>query len=161
MGIYTDWFLASVDDASALGQAEDPFQGPWPHLGLKGITQTDVAALASILTDSCDDLLQLDALYESPGVIAANRVLATLTDEERAAADEVELEGVIVTQVPPALVEALASLDARHWPTVAAGWAELVEVVDAAELEEHLAEMVPFARRAQESGRPILQKLIL
>jgi hypothetical protein len=167
MGQHTDWFIATEGEAEALGTAEDPFHGRWPHLQIKGVLLMELSLLYGMLTGHEEEEegghLSTE-LYMSPQLKQQQEALQGLGTEEAAErASEMTWEGVVVCQVSPEFVEALAALTPQEQEEVAAEWQALEELqhLEPEYVVEVLGELVGFAQKAMALKRPILELQVM
>ena len=135
MSVYTDWFLAEVEDARAIALADDPF-GQWPHLSLEGIGAIDLMWLWSALrgVDFNPGLdTSADLLYEGSEV------------------------SPFVFGVAPAFVAELAELTDRE--RVLQTWSKSEGLANwtPAEVATTLEPMVEFAKQSTRENKPVLE----
>jgi hypothetical protein len=137
MSWYTDWFLAGEDEAEAIASIatdEGHSFDDWPHLALRSVGETELAALWGALGD--DSELASEPLF--------------VGDEQ---------EGPLVRRVDPRLIAGLAALKKPGLDRVATAWhaCEQVAEWEPGTVAEVLREMADFARRAKRARKPVLQ----
>jgi hypothetical protein len=144
MGFYTDWFIAEEHEAAAIAAiatSESSSFENWPSLSLKGIGAIDLFALARLLHAQPPNRASLGD---------------TLLFQESEA-------GPFVSRIPPAIIAALAALDESQHERVAGAWAQSESLAswNLDDVALALRELVHFARRAEQSGKPVLQLSVL
>jgi hypothetical protein len=148
----TLWVIADPTEVTALGEGKDPSQGRLSlSLSDQGLEMTEIMGLVSILC-GLDLESEVEVLYEQMEV---QRM-------------------VLITQVPPKWVAALAALEDSNRPAIAARWRGSVDEIlqsggygsletnsladrSPAELEGLLGQLCDFAREATKRRQPILQ----
>lgn len=142
MSWYTDWFLADESEAEAvagIGSDDGHDFEDWPHLAMRSVGEMELMALLGVLRGQPAEMDDVhgDALYHQ-------------SDEDG---------GVVVVRVTPSFVADLAALTADRATQAARQWHQSESMADwgPATVAEVLGEMVAFARRAVQEGKPVLQ----
>jgi hypothetical protein len=145
VGYYTDWFIASKDEAEAIASiatTEEHTFEDWPHHSVKNIGQAEFAALWSVLRgDPPNPELSAagDLLFEGP-------------------------EGhLYVFEVEPAFIDALTEVSKKEARRCAATWARTEALLDSSvtDLAGIITALAEFARRARAEGKPVLELAVL
>lgn len=137
MSIYTDWFIASTDDAESIANSDDPFND-WPSLSIKSVGEMEMMELWSWpRTGSLNDYQQ-----------TTGRLLYQGSDE-----------GPFVCPVAPEFVKALAGLSQVQQVSVAAAWSQSEQWRQwpvSPDVVSVLHDLAAFGRQSTESEKPIL-----
>jgi hypothetical protein len=145
VSVYTDWFIADKDEASAIASiitTEEHSFADWPHLQVKGIIAVDLMTLWAILRREP---------YDPPRSVAGELLF------------QGSEEGPFAFEVEATFIEALANVPKEKIILSAAAWAKTEELSDwpVPALEEIIDEFVEFARRARAEGKPVLEMAVL
>jgi hypothetical protein len=140
VSISTDWLIAQEADAEAVASiltTEERSFDDWPSLCLQGVGQLELQHLAASLRGDGQ---------------STRSVLGSLLHQ----ASE---QGPFVAAVDSGFIEALATLEESSLGAVSEAWQQSEHLRDwpLAEVGDTLSQMVAFARRARESGTPVLE----
>jgi hypothetical protein len=144
--MWTDWFIAGPDEAEVIASivtTEEHDWDDWPHLQLKGILDMELMSLWGILRG------------EPAGSTESISGELLFSDPEQMEGSE---EGLIVSEVAPAFIAALARVPKDEIRRHAAAWAQTESLSDWAkrDLERVIREVSDFARRARAARKPVL-----
>jgi hypothetical protein len=145
MSFYTDWFIASEDQAHAIASiitTEEHSLEDWPHIALKNIGVVELMRLWSILLKKKFD----------PTLSVTSRLLLQVSEE-----------GPFVMVVAPEFIQLLAGIHEADVPRYASIWGNAEEFTrwSTEELIDVLRQLSAFAQQAVKEKKPVLEMAVI